>query len=373
VLWNQHQILFFQNMKLGLGLYRHQLNRDHYRFAKQCGCSHLVIHLVDYFKSSRSNQPGDQPLGDHSGWGRAGDSDKLWTMDEIRAIREEAATEGLEIAAIENFDPAHWHDILLDGPQWSKHIENVKSIIRAVGGAGVQVMGYNFSIAGVAGRIKGPFARGGAEAVGMEKPYEVPIPNGMAWNMVVDPNAPVGVIPRATQEQLWDRFSRFLNEILPVAEEAGVAMALHPDDPPMPTIRQQPRLVYQPSLYRRVMEINPSPNNQIELCVGTLAETTEGNFYEAVEDYAAQKRIGYVHLRNVRGTVPNYRETFIDEGDVDVFRILHSLHKNNFQGVIIPDHAPQMTCAAPWHSGMAFTLGYLKAAIQAVTAAATKP
>jgi mannonate dehydratase len=92
-----------------------------------------------------------------------------------------------------------------------------------------------------------------------------------------------------------------------------------------------------------------------------------------VENYAAQKRIGYVHLRNVRGTVPNYRETFIDEGDVDVFRVLRSLHKNNFQGVIIPDHAPQMTCAAPWHSGMAFTLGYLKAAIQAVTAAAANP
>jgi mannonate dehydratase len=101
--------------------------------------------------------------------------------------------------------------------------------------------------------------------------------------------------------------------------------------------------------------------------VGTLAETTEGGFHEAVENYAAQKRIGYVHLRNVRGTVPSYRETFIDDGDVDVFRILRSLHKNNYQGVIIPDHAPQMTCDAPWHAGMAFALGYLKAAIQAIT------
>jgi hypothetical protein len=181
-------------MKLAIGLYRHQLDCEHYRFARQCGCTHLVIHLVDYFKSSQNNRPGDQPLGDDSGWGLAGDPDKLWTV-----------------------------------------------------------------------------------------------------------------------------------------------------------------------------EVNPSPNNQFELCVGTLAETTEGNFHEAVESYAAQNRIGYMHLRNVRGTAPNYRETFIDEGDVDVFRILRSLHKHNYQGVLIPDHAPQMTCDAPWHAGMAFALGYLKAAIQTIT------
>ena len=60
-------------MHLGLGLYRHQLNADHYRFARQCGCTHLVIHLVDYFRSSRSNKPGDQPVGDDAGWGLAGD------------------------------------------------------------------------------------------------------------------------------------------------------------------------------------------------------------------------------------------------------------------------------------------------------------
>jgi mannonate dehydratase len=152
-------------MKLALGLYLHQLNRDHYRFAKQCGCSHLVIHLVDYFRSSRSNKPGDQPLGDDSGWGLAGDPDKLWTAAEIRRIRDEAASEGLEIAAIENFDPAHWHDILLDGLKRPQHIENVKSIIRAVGEAGIPVMGYNFSIAGVAwphqGTIRPWRCRGG--------------------------------------------------------------------------------------------------------------------------------------------------------------------------------------------------------------------
>ncbi|MGH7975356.1 MAG: mannonate dehydratase, partial [Limisphaerales bacterium] len=91
-------------MKLGLGLYRHQLNREHFQFAKQCGCTHLVIHLADYFRSSRSNQPGDQPVGDDSGWGLAGDPDKLWTFEEINAIKKEINTHGLELEAIENFD-----------------------------------------------------------------------------------------------------------------------------------------------------------------------------------------------------------------------------------------------------------------------------
>ena len=99
-------------MKLGLGLYKHQLDREHFQFAKQCGCTHLVIHLVDYFRSSRSNRPGDQPVGDDTGWGLAGDPGRLWTFEEIAAVKKEISAAGLELAAIENFDPAHWHGFL---------------------------------------------------------------------------------------------------------------------------------------------------------------------------------------------------------------------------------------------------------------------
>jgi mannonate dehydratase len=182
-------------MKLGLGLYRHQLNLEHYRFAKQCGCTHLIVHLVDYFRSSRSNRPGDQPVGDDSGWGLAGDADQLWTLAELTALRQEINDAGLEWEAIENFDPAHWHDVLLDGPKKAQQLENLKTIIRNVGKAGIPVFGYNFSIAGVAGRVKGTFARGQAEAVGMDGPLDQPLPNGMAWNMVYDRNPPPGQAP----------------------------------------------------------------------------------------------------------------------------------------------------------------------------------
>jgi mannonate dehydratase len=353
-------------MKLGLGLYKHMLTPENFAFAKQAGATHIVAHLVDYFKGGAHVGPDDQPTGTDYGWGLAGDPDRLWTLEEMTALRRHVEAAGLTLEAIENFDPAHWHDILLDGPKRALHIENVKTILRRMGQAGIPIMGYNFSIAGVSGRTKGNYARGEAPAVGMEGPYDLPMTHGMVWNMVYDPKAPPGIIPSATHEQLWNRLERFLNEILPVAEEAGVRLALHPDDPPMPTIRGQPRLVYQPHLYQKVIELNPSPANQLEFCIGSLAEMTEGDIYKAVDQYSRQHRLGYVHLRNICGKVPYYQETFIDDGEVDVLRVLQILHRNKFDGVIIPDHAPQMSCAAPWHAGMAYAMGFIKAGMKAL-------
>ena len=76
--------------------------------------------------------------------------------------------------------------------------------------------------------------------------------------------------------------------------------------------------------------------------------------------------IAYVHFRNVRGKVPEYHEVFVDEGDVDMVRALRLYHRNGYDGVIIPDHTPQMDCAAPWHAGMAYALGWMRAAIRLV-------
>ena len=355
-------------MKLGFGLYRHQLNADHFRFARQCGATHLVIHLVDYFRSSRSNQPGDQPLGDDAGWGLAGDPDKLWTFEEISAIQTEAAAHGLQIEAIENFDPAHWHDVLLDGPKKAQQLENLKTLIRTVGRAGIPVIGYNFSLAGVAGRVKGAWGRGGAEVVGMDGPYDKPIPNGMVWNMVYDKNAPPGNLAPITTEELWRRHGEFLDALIPVAEEAGVTLAAHPDDPPTPTVRGQPRLVNRPELYQKLIDRRPSRSNALEFCLGTLAEMPDGNIYDAVESYSRQGKLAYVHFRNVRGQTPHYQETFVDEGDIDMLRVLRILKRNGFTGVLIPDHAPQMTCAAPWHAGMAYACGWMTAALKTLSA-----
>jgi mannonate dehydratase len=355
-------------MNLGFGLYKHMLTPDYLAFARQAGATHVVIHLVDYFnKGGDANRRQDQPVGSLGGWGYAGDPDRLWTLEELREIKKRVEEAGLVWEAIENFDPAHWYDVLLDGPNKKKQLENLKTIIKRVGEAGVPIIGYNFSVAGVAGRVTGPFSRGGAISVGMDGPIDDPIPNGMVWNMVYDANAASGVVPQTTHQQLWKRAEDFLNECLPTAEAAGVRLAAHPDDPPLPTVRGQARLVYQPRFYQDLIDINPSPSNQLECCVGTLAEMTEGGVYDAVDNYSRQGRIAYVHLRNVRGKVPFYKEAFVDDGDLDVLRVMRILKKNQFGGIVIPDHAPQMSCDAPWHAGMAFAMGYLSACLKVVS------
>lgn len=353
-------------MKLGIGLYRHMLTRENFQFARQAGATHVVAHLVDYFRGGGQDKRDDQPTGSDMGWGLAGDPGSIWPLEQLVALRRDVEAGGLTLEAVENFDPAHWHDVLLDGPNREKHVKNVKTIIRRLGQAGIPVMGYNFSIAGVAGRTRGNYARGEAPSVGMEGAYDLPIPNGMVWNMVYDPHAPAGNLPSITHEELWRRLDGFLAEVLPVAESAGVKLAAHPDDPPMPFIRGQPRLVYQPRMYQRLLDLSPSPSNTLEFCIGSLAEMTEGGLYEAVDQYSRSGRLGYVHFRNVSGRVPDYRETFIDDGDVDMLRILGILKRNRFEGVLIPDHTPQMACAAPWHAGMAYALGYMRAAMQSL-------
>ena len=140
-------------MKLGLGLYRHMLTPENFRFARQCACTHIVVHLVDYFHQAEGDRQ-NQPVGSRSGWGRAGDPNKLWSYEELAALKGKINNQGLELHAIENLDPAHWHDVLLDGPKKAQHLENVKTIIRNMGRAGIPVLGYNFSLPGVAARIR---------------------------------------------------------------------------------------------------------------------------------------------------------------------------------------------------------------------------
>ncbi len=354
-------------MRLGLGLYRHMLTPENFRFARQAGATQIVAHWVDYFHGRVRIPETDGTRN----WGVVQNQDRLWTYEELRDLKQAVNAEGLELAAIENLDPSHWYDVLLDGPLKKQHLDNVKTIVRNMGRAGIPVLGYNFSIAGVWGHVEGPWARGGAVSVaflGPEGPRETPIPTGQVWNMTYDPDAPSGTVGAVTPEQLWQRLAGFLHEVVPVAEEAGVRLAAHPDDPPMPTIRGAARLVYQPHLYQRLLDIYPSYHNALEFCQGTIAEMSGGDVYEAIDRYTRQKAIAYVHFRNIKGKVPKYYEVFLDEGDVDMVKALKIYKRNGYDGVMIPDHTPQMECAASWHAGMAFALGYMRGILRTLEA-----
>ena len=298
-------------MKLGLGLYRQLLNRETLRFARQAGVTHIVAHLPGHFVREDSKIiTSDQAA---YGFGVSEADDPIWTAEGLRSLKALVDGEGLALEALENFAPAHWHDVLLEGPRRARQMAHLQQILRDIGQTGIRTMGYSFTVAGVWGRSEGPFARGGARSVAFENPVQTPIPVGMVWNMVYDParfdaKNTTETVGTVSSEEIWRRFAGFLREMMPVAEEAGVKLALHPDDPPLPALRGAARLVYHPDSYQRVFDLAPSPMNAIEFCVGTVSEMAGADVYEAVDRYSKAGRIAYVHLRNVRGKVPNYRE-----------------------------------------------------------------
>lgn len=351
-------------MKLGIGLYRHMLNSENFTFAKQSGATHIIAHLTDYFGNGPS-LPGTSDVG----WGVTTGDREVWSLKGLKDLKCEVEAHGLILEGIENLDPALWYDVLLGGPKRDEQLELVKEIVRNLGAAGIPILGYNFSIAGVWGWRKGPFARGGAQSVGLVEEdalVDSPIPNGTVWNMIYNENAEEGYVAPINHEALWDNFHYFLSAIVPVAEKSGVVLAAHPDDPPMPTMRGHARLVFQPKYYDKLFASVPSTSNRAELCIGTVSEMTESDIYKDVDRWSKNGKIGYIHLRNVKGKVPNYHEVFIDEGDVDIGRVLRILSENGFDGVLIPDHTPQMECEAPWHAGMAYALGYMKGVISQI-------
>lgn len=352
------------DMKLGLGLYWYMLKPEYFQFARQCGCTHLIIHPATYYNNDTSIVTATDA---GTNYGRSAANSPVWELDSLLAIKKQAQEYGLDIYGIENFSPADWYDVLLAGPKRDEQLENLKRIIQNAGKAGIKSFGYNFSLAGVWGHQKKQSARGGAVSTCFDASLldlDAPIPNGEVWNMTYA-ETDGGFMPKITSEELWDRLKYFLERILPVAEAAGVELALHPDDPPMPKLRGTPRLVYRPELYQKLIDLVPSQANKLELCLGSLQEMqSDKPIYDYLEQYIAQDKISYVHFRNVKGKVPCYDEVFVDEGDIDMFRVLRQLKRGHFNGVLVPDHTPLMTCAAPWHAGMAYALGYMRAAFQ---------
>jgi len=201
---------------LGLGLYRSLLNDHNFRFARQCGATHIVVQLVDYVKGGDNPTLTQNYLG---GWGATHTEGKLWQLDELLAIKKQMESHGLTWAAIENFDPAHWYDILLDGPKKHRQMEDLKFMLRNIGKAGIPVMGYYFSLAGVWGWTSGPEGRGRAMSVVFDESKidpQMPVPNGMVWNMTYDEKAVAGFLPPVSRHEMWDRLRWFLFDLEPI-------------------------------------------------------------------------------------------------------------------------------------------------------------
>lgn len=351
-------------MKVGLGLPGGMITERNLRFARQIGATHIVAHLV----SARSGHPLEQ-----RGYRVSEPHAHQFSREGLAELKGLVKTQGLRLEAIENFAPADWYDVLLDGPRRDEQMETVATLLRDLGELGIPTMGYNFSVAGVWGRDPVPEARGEAETVAFRDPEQPPIPQGMVWNMVYDPDHfdpddPTRVVAPISVEEHWRRHDRFLDEMLPVAEQAGVTLALHPDDPPMPTLRGTGRLVHRPEHYGQLAERHPSGRWGFEFCIGTLAEMPGSEILDVVDRYSRTGRIAYVHFRNVVGAVPSYKEVFVDEGQTDLLEAARILQRNGYEGVLIPDHTPLTDCDAPWHAGVAYAIGWMRAALRSIGA-----
>lgn len=332
-------------MKVGLGIRGSDRKDPNYlKFARQIGVTHVVL-----FKPDEEIIPSAR--------------DGVWTVDDLMGLKNWYRENGLIIEGFENFIPQTWGKILLADSGRQAQMDNIKRCVINMGKAGIPIMGYNFTIAGVCSRIEGPFARGGAVTAGYfadRCPDEGPIPKGWAWKAKVLENPGEGFQDPTSLEEMWERLDWFLKEILPVAEECGVLMAAHPEDPPVPVMRGTARILTSPSAYEELFARHPSPSNVAEFCQGTFSEMGV-NVYETIRSFASRNRIGYVHFRNVKGTVPNYYEEFIDEGDVDMVKAIRAYADSGYKGLLMPDHSPDLSCATPQQTGMAYAVGYIRA------------
>ncbi|MHB9028819.1 MAG: mannonate dehydratase, partial [Candidatus Latescibacterota bacterium] len=181
-----------------------------------------------------------------------------------------------------------------------------------------------------------------------------------------------------TDEELWDNYKYFMDRILPVAEEAGVKMQLHPGDPPIDF--NIPRIFRTTESYRRNFEIcRNSLSASIRMCVGTWGEMAgpEGkgeDVVAAIRHFGKAGKISGVHFRNVSGPLPHFVETFMDNGYLDMYRVMKALVEVDFQGILAPDHVPSFTNEARLGpmgvSGAPYSIGYIRALLQAAQAEA---
>jgi mannonate dehydratase len=164
-----------------------------------------------------------------------------------------------------------------------------------------------------------------------------------------------------SEEEIWDTFTRFIREVMPVAEEAGVRIGLHPDDPPVPSLGGVARVIRDFEGYRRAVEIADSDNFGLCFCVGTWAEggaTLGKDVLEMIAHFGAQGKLFKIHFRNVDAPLPKFRETLVDDGYVDMYDVMRALRDVDFDGVLIPDHVPG---EGGDQTNTAYTIGYMRA------------
>jgi mannonate dehydratase len=270
--------------------------------------------------------------------------------DKLRTEIKRAKAHGLKIGVAllpQQVGSQHWN-IRLGRPERDREIRDVCRSLQVLGGEGVPVVEYVFNLAAVAGNQYGPTARGGAGVRRFDYDWAKQLPSQPGF--------------QATEEEVWDRITWFLERAVPAAEKAGVKLACHPDDPPVPTLCGETRVLGTFEGMKRLMDIVPSEANGLNFCQGTVAEMGV-DVLEVIRYFGSRGRIHHVHFRNIKGALPKFDESFIDDGDVNMFDALKAYKEVGYTGTLMPDHWPQTVGNESW-TAHAHALGYMKALME---------
>ncbi len=281
----------------------------------------------------------------------------IWSSPaKYRDIVKTVEGAGLKVAKIGNGGVHNVAAITLGLPGRDEKIEEFKQNLRALAAAGIRTQLYAHMANGVWSTAN-ETNRGGAicRAFDETKP---PTAAGSSHN---------GPFERLyTEDELWKNWEYFVRQIVPVAEETGVKIGVHPDDPPGLTLGNVPRPIFSSfEGYRRALEIANSPNVGMGLCVGCWLEGGERmgrNVLDTIEYFGGLKKLFVVHFRNVGSPLPHFYETYLNEGYMDMYKVMRALRKVNFEGVLLGDHFPRMAADGP--AAQVYTLGYLQALVE---------
>ena len=255
-------------------------------------------------------------------------------------------------------------EIVLNLPGRDEKIEDYLNYLRYLSKAGIHYMTYGFEGNGnwrsgtmtsprgyVASDcdLSSPNFQGGWGG----KTYKEPLSHGRVFS----------------REEIWDNFTYFIKKVVPVAEESGVRIGIHPDDPPQPTLAGVPRIFTSFESYQRALEIANSPNVGMCLCVGTWLEggpKMGKDPVEVIKYFGGQRKLFKIHFRNVTAPLPHFSETLMDDGYYNMYKVMEALVEINFDGLVIPDHVPALGKPGGGPDpGLAYSIGYLNATLKA--------
>ena len=302
---------------------------------KQCGIEYAVGGI------------GLQPVAG------ASDEEQPWSQTSLARAKAAYEENGLALSVIESRPPMEKAKLGLPGRD--EEIDVVCSLVRNMGAVGIPVWCPMWmTVLGVL-RTSGTIpSRGGAQVSGFDHEQ-----------MRDEPLTEHGIL---TEEQLWENLKYFLERVVPVAEEANVRLAMHPDDPPLSPIRGVARIMSSIENYQKLIDLVPSPMNGIALCQGNFTLMTD-DLPGAIRHFGDQDRIFFVHFRDVRGTRESFAEAFHDDGQTDLAACMRAYRDIGYEWVCRPDHYPKMgddEYDDPDRVARLFAVGYLKGLREAV-------